>query len=57
MCWIKVIIRSGSLNAWSNFALTRSTDPFAWFNEDDITILHTYVERRKKISENVTPEL
>lgn len=53
----KVIIRSGSLNAWANFALTCSTDPFAWFTEEDITILDTYVERRKRIKENAVPEL
>lgn len=53
----KVVIRSGSLNAWANFALTCSTDPFAWFTEEDITILDAYVERRKRISENYKPEL
>lgn len=53
----KVIIRSGSFNAWANFALVASTDPFAWFNEEDITILPTYVERRKKISANQVPSL
>ena len=53
----KVVIRSGSLNAWANFALTCSTDPFAWFTEEDITILDTYVERRKRISNNEVPEL
>ena len=47
----KVIIRSGSLNAWGNIALTCSTDPFAWFTEDDVTILDGYVE------ENEVPEL
>lgn len=53
----KVIIRSGSLNAWANIALTCSTDPFAWFTEDDITILDTYVERRRRINENEVPDL
>lgn len=53
----KVIIRSGSLNAWANFALTCSTDPFAWFTEEDITILDAYVERRKKIKENIVPTI
>ena len=53
----KVIIRSGSLNAWGNIALTCSTDPFAWFTEDDVTILDGYVERRKRIEENEVPEL
>lgn len=53
----KLIIRSGSLNAWANFALTCSTDPFAWFTEEDITILPAYVERRKRIKENEIPEL
>lgn len=53
----KVVIRSGSMNAWANFALTCSTDPFAWFTEDTITILDSYVERRKRIMENQIPEL
>lgn len=53
----KVIIRSGSLNAWANFALTASTDPFAWFTEKDITILPAYVERRRRIKENEVPEI
>lgn len=53
----KVIIRSGSLNAWANFALTASTDPFAWFTEEDITILPAYVERRKRIKDNIIPNL
>ena len=53
----KVVIRSGSLNAWANFALTCSTDPFAWFTEEDVTILPAYVERRRRISENEVPSL
>lgn len=53
----KVIIRSGSLSAWANFALIASTDPFAWFTEPDITILPTYVERRKRIEDNVVPSI
>lgn len=53
----KVIIRSGSLNAWANIALTCATDPFAWFTEEDITILDTYVVRRKRMEENWVPEL
>ena len=53
----KVIIRSGSLNAWANIALTCSTDPFAWFNDEDITILDAYVERRKRITDNEVPAL
>lgn len=53
----KVIIRSGSLNAWANIALTCSTDPFAWFNEEDIRILDAYVERRKRIADNEVPQL
>lgn len=53
----KVVIRSGSLNAWANFALVASTDPFAWFTEDDIKILPTYVERRRRIKENEVPDL
>jgi D-ribose pyranose/furanose isomerase RbsD len=53
----KVIIRSGSLNAWANFAMTCATDPFGWFNETDITILDTYINRRKMIKENHIPTL
>ena len=53
----KVVIRSGSLNAWANFALTCSTDPVAGFTEEDVTILPAYVERRKRISENEVPAL
>lgn len=53
----KVIIRSGSFNAWANIALTASTDPFAWFTEPDIRILPAYVERRRMMSENIVPEL
>ncbi len=53
----KVIIRSGSFNAWANVALTAATDPFAWFNEPDINILPAYVERRRMMKEGVVPEL
>ena len=52
----KVIIRSGSLTAWGNFALTCSTDPFAWFTEPDVKILPPYIERRKRITDNVVPD-
>lgn len=53
----KVVIRSGSLNAWANFALTASTDPFAWFTEEDITVLPAYIERRNRILNGEVPEL
>ncbi len=53
----KVIIRSGSLNAWANFALVASTDPFAWFKEEGIQILPAYVERRRRMKENEVPSL
>lgn len=53
----KVIIRSGSLNAWANFALIASTDPFAWFNQENIEILPAYVERRKRMKDNEVPSL
>lgn len=53
----KVVIRSGSLNAWANFALVASTDPFAWFTQENIEILPAYVERRKMIKENIVPNL
>jgi D-ribose pyranose/furanose isomerase RbsD len=53
----KVIVRSGSFNPWANIALVCSTDPFAWFAEGTATvILPQYVERRKRITDNVRPE-
>lgn len=53
----KVVIRSGSFEPWANFALIASTDPFAWFDRDEITILPAYVERRRLMTENVVPDL
>ncbi|MDY7103077.1 MAG: RbsD/FucU domain-containing protein [Actinomycetota bacterium] len=54
----KVVVRSGSLTAWANFALTASTDPFAWFRDDeDALILPAYTERRRRITEGVVPDL
>lgn len=54
----KVVIRSGSFNPWANFAMTASTDPFAWFTpESKITPLPAYVERRSRIIDNIVPEL
>lgn len=53
----KVVIRSGSFEPWANFALTASTDPFAWFDRDEITVLPAYVERRRLITEAATPDL
>ncbi|MCG7588002.1 RbsD/FucU domain-containing protein [Photobacterium sp. OFAV2-7] len=51
----KVIIRSGSFNAYANFALTAATDANAWFT--DIDPLPAYVERRKRIEEQYVPSL
>ncbi len=55
----KVVIRSGSLTAWANFALVASTDPFAWFRDDEgITeIIPAYISRRQRITDNVVPDL
>ncbi len=54
----KVIIRSGSLTAWANVALVASTDPFAWFRaEEHVQVLPAYLERRRRITENVVPGL
>ncbi|MFQ3568308.1 MAG: D-ribose pyranase [Aggregatilineales bacterium] len=53
----KAIVRSGSFNPWANIALVCSTDPHAWFTPESGTeILPAYVERRRKIMENVRPE-
>lgn len=54
----KVIIRSGSFNAWANIALIASTDPFAWFGPNSNTkILPAYVKRRSMIENRVVPML
>ncbi|MCC2591868.1 D-ribose pyranase [Tessaracoccus sp. OS52] len=53
----KVVVRSGSFEPWANFALTASTDPFAWFIDDDVQVLPAYVERRRLMRENVVPDL
>lgn len=53
----KVVIRSGSFEPWANFALTASTDPFAWFASDQVQILPAYLERRRMITEAVVPDL
>ena len=53
----KVVIRSGSFEPWANFALTASTDPFAWFSGPEVTILPAYVERRRLMTENIVPNL
>jgi len=53
----KVVIRSGSFEPWANFALTASTDPFAWFADDDVTILPAYTERRARIRSGTVPDL
>lgn len=53
----KAVVRSGSFNPWANIALVCSTDPHAWFTAESGTeILPAYVERRKRIENNVRPE-
>lgn len=53
----KMVVRSGSLTAWANFALVASTDPFAWFREEEGTEpLPAYVERRQQIRDQVVPD-
>lgn len=51
----KLIIRSGSFNAYANIAITAATDAHAWFT--DIDPLDAYVERRKLINEDHVPVL
>lgn len=53
----KVVIRSGSFEPWANFALVASTDPFAWFAQDDVTVLPAYLERRERITSKAVPDL
>ncbi len=53
----KFVVRSGSLTAWANFALVASTDPFAWFRDEEGPMpLPLYVERRRRISEREVPD-
>jgi len=53
----KVVIRSGSFEPWANFALTASTQPFDWFDDDRVGILPAYVERRARVRDRVIPSL
>jgi D-ribose pyranose/furanose isomerase RbsD len=53
----KVVIRSGSFEPWANFALTASTQPFDWFDDERVEILPAYVERRARIRDGVVPDL
>jgi D-ribose pyranose/furanose isomerase RbsD len=53
----KVVIRSGSFEPWANFALTASTQPFDWFDDDRVEILPAYVERRARVRDGVVPDL
>jgi simple sugar transport system permease protein len=54
----KCIIRSGSFEPWANFALTASTDPFAWFTQESgVKPLPAYSSRRESILANRVPEL
>ncbi|BBV76567.1 L-fucose mutarotase [Raoultella planticola] len=50
----RVIIRSGSLMPWGNFALVASTDPDAWF-DDSMQIIPEYAERSAKIKNGAVP--
>lgn len=53
----KLVIRSGSLTAWANFALVASTDPFAWYRDDEeVEPLPLYKERRRRIQNNEVPD-
>ncbi len=54
----KVVIRSGSLLPWANFAIVAGTDPFAWFTkEQGVTPLPRYVVRRERITAGEVPEM
>lgn len=53
----KFVIRSGSFEPWANFSLVASTDPFAWFADDEVEILPAYVERRERIQLRHVPDL
>lgn len=52
----RVILRSGSLMPWGNFALVASTDPDAWF-DNSMKIIPEYVERSAKIKNGATPQI
>lgn len=54
----KIIIRSGSLVPWANFAIVAATDPFAWFKEGDgATVIPRYLVRRERIMSATVPTL
>lgn len=52
----RVILRSGSLMPWGNFALVASTDPDAWF-DNSMKIIPEYIERSAKIKNGAVPKI
>jgi simple sugar transport system permease protein/D-ribose pyranase len=53
----KLVIRSGSFEPWANFALTASTQPFDWFDDDRVGILPAYIDRRARVRDRAVPDL
>ena len=49
----KFVVRSGDFQPWGNVLLVASTDPFAWFGDEDVAdglqILPAYTDRRHRI--------
>ncbi|MFD1801103.1 RbsD/FucU domain-containing protein [Mixta tenebrionis] len=52
----RVVIRSGSLMPWGNFALVASTDPDAWF-DDSMKMIPEYKARSERIKNNAVPRI
>ncbi len=57
----KFVVRSGDFQPWGNVLLVASTDPFAWFGDEDVAsglqILPAYTDRRHRIDAGAVPDL
>lgn len=51
------VVSGPDLKCLGKFRTDLQHSPFAWFTEEDVTILPAYVERRRRISENEVPSL
>jgi hypothetical protein len=47
----RAIIRTGDYNPWGNIILVAGTDPYAWFEKEELEIPPFYEERIKNIKE------
>ncbi|HLV08606.1 MAG TPA: D-ribose pyranase [Halanaerobiales bacterium] len=53
----RAIIRTGDYNPWGNIVLQAGTDPYAWFEKEELKMPDFYKKRIKDIEENNKREM